>query len=241
MRTVVVVPTYQEALNVTTVLTGVREAVPAADVLVVDDNSPDGTAELAEQVGAGVGQVHVLRRPQRNGLGRAYRAAWEWALERGSHDPAALPSLLGPLADGADLVLGSRYVPGGSVPGWDLHRRLLSQGGNRYAGALLGLSVHDATGGFRAYRADLLRRIDLSTLAADGYGFQVELVYRSAALGAKIVEVPITFVDRTLGTSKMSLAIVWEALALVSWWAARDRLRGAAATTSTAWARRQRR
>jgi hypothetical protein len=134
-----------------------------------------------------------------------------------------LPALVAGIDGGADLVLGSRYVPGGAVPGWPLHRLWLSRGGNGYAKAVLGLPVHDATGGYRAYRAGLLRRIELDTLRASGYGFQIELVYRSTALGARIVEVPITFVDRRLGTSKMHAGIIWEALGLVTWWGARDR------------------
>ena len=235
MRTVVVIPTYQEALNVVEALTRVRATLPDADILVVDDSSPDGTAALASGVGDDLGGIHLLVRPERQGLGPAYRQGWQWAIDRGyevivsmdadgSHDPAALPRLLAPLEDGADLVLGSRYVPGGSVPGWAMHRLLLSKAGNRYAGLVLGFGVHDATGGYRAYRADLLRRIDVATLRASGYGFQIELVRRSAALGATVVEVPITFVDRELGTSKMSGSIIWEALALVTWWGIRDRL-----------------
>ena len=235
MRTVVVIPTFQEALNIETAIRGVRTAVPSAHVLVVDDDSPDGTAAIADRLGAELGQIDVLRRPVREGLGPAYRAGWGWALEHdfeiivsmdadGSHDPTALPSLLGAVENGADLAMGSRYVAGGSVPGWPLHRLALSRGGNRYASVVLAIPVRDATGGFRAYRADLLRRIDLSTLRANGYGFQIELVHRSTLLGARVREVPITFVDRRLGESKMSAAIIGEALALVSWWAVRDRL-----------------
>jgi len=236
VRTVVVIPTYQEALNVATAVRRVREHVPAADVLVVDDNSPDGTADLVEGLGVELGRVQVLRRAGRGGLGGAYRAGWARALDRGydvvvsmdadgSHDAASLPALLAAVAAGADLAIGSRYVPGGSVPGWPRHRLLLSRGGNRYAGVVLGVDVRDSTAGFRAYRADLLRRIDVSSLRANGYGFQIELVHRASRLGARIVEVPITFVDRTLGTSKMSPAIIWEALGLVTWWAVRDRVR----------------
>jgi dolichol-phosphate mannosyltransferase len=235
MRTAVVVPTYQEADNIVEAVTRVRRALPDAEVVVVDDSSPDGTAALASSLGAELGQVQVLVRSRRQGLGPAYREGWRWAIDHGyeaivsmdadgSHDPAALPSLIGPLEGGADLVMGSRYVPGGAVPGWPLHRLMLSKGGNRYAGLVLGLPVHDATGGFRAYRADLLERIDLSTLRANGYGFQIELVHRSVRLGAKVVEVPITFVDRQLGTSKMHAGIVWEALGLVTWWAVRDNI-----------------
>ena len=235
MRTVVVIPTYQEALNIETAVRGVRAALPDAHVLVVDDDSPDGTAAIAEGLDASVGNVHVLRRSVREGLGPAYRAGWRWALDHdfevvvsmdadGSHDPAALGALLAAVENGADLAMGSRYVAGGSVPGWPLHRLALSRVGNQYASIVLGIPVRDATGGLRAYRADLLRRIDLSTIRANGYGFQIELVYRSMLLGAQVREVPITFVDRKLGESKMSAAIIGEALALVSWWAVRDRL-----------------
>ena len=230
MRVLVVIPTFQEVDNIATAIEGVRKALPDAAVLVVDDSSPDGTARAASSCGA-----EVLVRPRREGLGAAYREGWARALDEGvdvivsmdadgSHDPGALPDLIAGIEAGADLVLGSRYVPGGDVPGWPLHRLWLSKGGNLYAKAVLGLPVHDATGGFRAYRADLLRRIDITTLRASGYGFQIELVYRATTLGARIVEVPITFVDRRLGTSKMHAGIIWEALGLVTWWGARDRL-----------------
>jgi dolichol-phosphate mannosyltransferase len=230
MRVVVVIPTYQEAENITTAIEGVHAAVPDAQVLVVDDSSPDGTAELARTSGA-----DVLVRPRREGLGAAYRAGWTRALAQdfdvivsmdadGSHDPAVLPRLLSEIGRGADLVMGSRYVPGGDVPGWPAYRLWISKGGSLYAKFVLGLPVSDATGGYRAYRADLLRRIDVSTLRASGYGFQIELVHRTTMLGGTIVEVPITFVDRRLGTSKMHLGIIWEALALVTWWGVRDRV-----------------
>ncbi len=226
----VVIPTYQEAENVATAVERVRKATPDAQIMVVDDSSPDGTAEIASALG-----VDVLVRPRREGLGAAYRAGWARALDAGfdvivsmdadgSHDPAALPELLERIDAGADLATGSRYVPGGDVPGWPIHRRWLSRGGNLYAKLVLGLPVLDATGGYRAYRADLLRRIDVGTLRASGYGFQIELVYRSMRLGATLVEVPITFVDRRLGLSKMHAGIIWEALGLVTWWAIRDRV-----------------
>ncbi|HZQ59411.1 MAG TPA: polyprenol monophosphomannose synthase [Acidimicrobiales bacterium] len=239
MRVLVVIPTYQEVENIAAAINGVRAALPDAAVLVVDDSSPDGTADVAKGAGA-----DVLVRPRREGLGAAYRDGWARGLDMGfdvivsmdadaSHDPAALPQLIAGIDAGADLVLGSRYVAGGAVPGWPAHRLWLSKGGNLYAKAVLGLPVHDATGGYRAYRADLLRRIDVATLGATGYGFQIELAYRSARLGADIVEVPITFVDRRLGTSKMHAGIIWEALALVTWWGIRDRLlrRGRRAST----------
>jgi dolichol-phosphate mannosyltransferase len=230
VRVLVVIPTFQEAENIGAAIDGVRTALPSAGVLVVDDSSPDGTADIASRRGA-----DVLVRPHREGLGAAYRHGWARGLQDGfdvivsmdadgSHDPCALPQLVAGIEGGADLVMGSRYIPGGEVPGWPAHRLWLSKGGNLYAKAVLRLPVHDATGGYRAYRADLLRRIDVGTLRASGYGFQIELVYRSTALGARIVEVPITFVDRRLGVSKMRPGIIWEALGLVTWWGARDRV-----------------
>jgi len=234
-RPLVVLPTFNEAENVGEVLRRVRTALPASDVLVVDDGSPDGTADLAEAAATEVGGVHVLRRPGKAGLGSAYRAGFRWGLERGydalvemdadlQHDPADLPSLLGPLDTGADLVIGSRYVAGGSTPAWAWYRLQLSRWGNRYAGFILGLGVHDATAGFRAYRADLLRGVDLDAVRADGYGFQIEMCYVARAAGATVVEVPIRFGDRHRGTSKMSSRIVFEALLLVTWWGLRDRV-----------------
>lgn len=224
-----VLPTYQEAENIATVLRRVRDAAPAAHVLVVDDASPDGTADLAAAVGEEIGQVDVLRRPGKAGLGSAYRAGFAWGLERGfdafvemdsdlSHDPASLPDLLAPLRDGADVVIGSRYVPGGSIPHWGLHRRALSRGGNVYAAWMLALDVTDLTAGYRAYSANILRRIDLGAVRADGYGFQIEMTYCAARAGGVITEVPIRFVDRVEGRSKMSMRTIVEALILVTWW-----------------------
>ncbi len=235
MRALLVLPTYQEALNLVEVLDRVRQATPDIQVLVVDDSSPDGTADLAEAHGAVVGGVEVLRRPAKSGLGSAYRDGFRWGLERGfdillemdsdlSHDPAALPSLLGAIEHGADLVIGSRYVPGGSIPAWAWHRRLLSRWGNRYAAAVLGLAVNDSTAGYRAYRATMLGRIDLDDIGADGYGFQIEMTYEVVRRGGAVVEVPIAFADRLRGDSKMSGRIVLEALVLVTWWGLRDRL-----------------
>ncbi len=236
MRALVVLPTYQEAENVAEVLRRLRAAAPSADVLVVDDSSPDGTAAIAKAAGHELGGVDVLVRPAKSGLGSAYRAGFAEGLERGydilvemdsdlSHDPARLPALLRAVEAGADLALGSRYVPGGSIPNWPFHRRWLSRSGNRYADLLLRLSVRDATSGFRAYRADALRRIDLGSVRADGYGFQIEMAYRVCGNGGRIVELPIEFVDREKGASKMSLRIIVEALLLVTWWGVRDRLR----------------
>lgn len=236
MRALVVIPTFNEAENIETVLRRVRAAAPEVAVLVVDDGSPDGTADLAEAVGVEMGEVHVLRRQGKQGLGSAYRAGFRWGLERGApilvemdadlqHDPAALPGLLAPIETGiADLVIGSRYVPGGSIPRWRWHRRMLSRWGNRYAGAVLGLGVHDATSGYRAYRAEVLRGLDLDAVRADGYGFQIEMAYQAARGGGRVAEVPIRFGERSFGASKMSGRIVVEALLLVTWWGLRDRV-----------------
>lgn len=228
MNTLVVLPTYNEAETIEEVLRRTRAAVEHASILVVDDGSPDGTAELAEKVAEELGSITVLQRGARQGLGDAYRAGFAWGLARGadalvemdsdlSHDPASLPRLLAAL-DRSDLVVGSRYIPGGSIPQWGLHRRLLSRGGNAYSSLMLGVPVRDMTSGFRVYRAGLLRRMDLDSVRADGYGFQIEMTYRAAEAGARITEVPIRFVDREAGQSKMSSAIVMEALALVTRW-----------------------
>jgi dolichol-phosphate mannosyltransferase len=231
----VVIPTYQEAVNIATVLQRVRTTLPAATVLVVDDGSPDGTADLAEAAGAELGQVEVLRRPAKAGLGSAYRAGFARGLADGfdvliemdadlSHDPADLPRLVGAVEDGAGLAIGSRYVPGGATPSWPFHRRQLSRWGNRYAGFVLGLGIRDATAGYRAYRGPMLEAIDYQTTRADGYAFQVEMAYRVRIVGGTIVELPISFTDRVRGTSKMSSRIVIEAMALVTWWGIRDRI-----------------
>jgi dolichol-phosphate mannosyltransferase len=235
MRCLIVLPTYQEADNITAVLQRVRAAMPSSTVLVVDDSSPDGTAELAEATAAQLGRIEVLRRPAKRGLGGAYRSGFEWGLARQfevlvemdadlSHDPAELPRLYATVEEGADLVIGSRYVPGGSIPAWSWYRRSLSRYGNRYAAAMLRLPITDATSGFRAYRASTLVDLGLETVRADGYGFQVEMAYRVAQRGGKVVEIPISFSDRNFGRSKMSGRIVVEALALVTWWGIRDRL-----------------
>jgi dolichol-phosphate mannosyltransferase len=224
-------PTYNEAENIDRVLRAVRSSLPEAGILVVDDGSPDGTADLAEKLGQDLGHIDVLRRSSKSGLGSAYRAGFAWGLDRGwdafvemdadlQHDPGALPALVAPIADGVDLVVGSRYIPGGSIPKWRWYRRLLSQGGNVYAAALLGLGIKDSTSGFRAYSARILKDIDLELVRAEGYGFQIEMVRQVLDHGGRVVEVPIRFVERTVGESKMSMYIVVEALALVTWWAA---------------------
>ena len=233
-RVLVVTPTFIEAENIEEFLRRARAAVPTADVLVVDDNSPDGTAAVAERVGAELGQVEVLRRPTKTGLGTAYRAGFTVGIERGydvlvqidadlSHDPAALPTLLRALDQGADLAIGSRYMPGGSIPHWPWFRRALSRYGNRYASFVLGTGIADGTSGYRAYPADTLKAIDYASTRAKGYGFQVETAYRVWQWGGRIAEVPIIFTDRVRGQSKMTWGIFAEELSLFTWWGARDR------------------
>jgi glycosyltransferase involved in cell wall biosynthesis len=235
VRVLVVVPTYQEAENVGELLIRLRAAVPEADVLVVDDDSPDGTAEITEAAGRALGRVRVLVRERKGGLGSAYRAGFGRGLEEGydvivqmdadlSHDPAAVPSLLAAVTAGADIAVGSRYVAGGSIPNWPAYRRNLSRFGNRYATRMLGLGINDATSGFRAYRADALRGIDVVNTTTTGYGFQIELANRVARAGYLMTEVPIVFRDRVRGTSKMSLGIVGEALWSVTRWGIGQRL-----------------
>jgi len=224
----VVIPTYEERLNIEGVVGRVRAAVPAANVLVVDDNSPDGTGLLADRLATGDTRVHVLHRLGKQGLGAAYLAGFGWGLVRGyrvlvemdgdgSHQPEQLPALLTALDD-ADLVLGSRWVPGGSVVNWPRSRELLSRGGNTYVRVMLGLGLRDATGGFRAFRRETLDRLDLDNVASQGYCFQVDLARRTVAQGMRVREVPIEFVERELGVSKMSGSIVREALWRVSLW-----------------------
>ncbi len=223
MRALVVLPTYNEADNIAEVLRRLRTAVPAADILVVDDGSPDGTAEIARAMGAKLGRVDVLTRAGKLGLGSAYVAGFRYALAQGaqyvfemdadfSHDPADLPRLLDAARGGADVVLGSRYVPGGSVEGWSLDRQILSRAGGLYARAVLGSEIRDLTGGFKCFRADALRAIGLDDLAADGYAFQVEATFRAARAGLRIEELPIVFHERRAGRSKMSPAIAVEAI-----------------------------
>jgi dolichol-phosphate mannosyltransferase len=229
VRPLVIIPTYNEAENIERIVRRISASLPEAGVLVVDDGSPDGTGDLVKCVAADLADVHLISRSTKGGLGSAYRAGFAWGLQHGydaliemdadfSHDPSALPALLAPLSDGYDVAIGSRYVEGGNVPNWARHRHLLSQGGNRYASAMLGLKVADSTAGFRAYSADLIRQLDLGVIRAEGYGFQIEMTYRAKQKGARIIEVPITFVDRVAGESKMSSRIVFEALALVTWW-----------------------
>jgi dolichol-phosphate mannosyltransferase len=229
MPTLVVLPTYNEILNIEAMLRALRTNVSDADILVVDDGSPDGTARRARELANELGSIHLLERSAKSGLGGAYRAGFRWGLEHDydvfveidcdfSHDPAALPTLLNAARD-REVVIGSRYVPGGSIPQWTWSRRLLSRGGNQYASLMLGLRVADSTAGYRVYTKSALEKIDFETVSADGYGFQIEMTYRARRHGASIVEVPISFTDRELGQSKMSGAIVFEALWLVTKWA----------------------
>lgn len=236
MRVLVLVPTYNEIENIDDVLHRARNALPDADLLVIDDGSPDGTADRAEKLDVDLGGIEVLRRGTKSGLGSAYRAGFRVGLARGydvmvemdadlSHDPAMLPELVAAIERGADLAIGSRYVHGGSIPDWKWGRRAISRFGCLYARTVLGLSVRDATAGFRAYHRRALRAIPMDDVRADGYGFQVEMTYLTERAGGRVVEIPITFRDRTLGRSKMSMRIVVEALVLVTWWGLRDRFR----------------
>ncbi|MFP3712222.1 polyprenol monophosphomannose synthase [Puerhibacterium sp. TATVAM-FAB25] len=244
-RTLVVVPTYDERESLPGTLAALREHVPDVDVLVVDDASPDGTGELADAIAAADPAVHVLHRRGKGGLGAAYVAGFGWGLERGyavlvemdadgSHRAVDLPRLLARAAapDRPDLVVGSRWVRGGSVVNWPWYRELLSRGGNTYVRLVLGMQVRDATAGFRAYPAETLRRIDLASVESHGYCFQVDMTWRVVRAGGRVAEVPITFVERVAGTSKMSRAIVAEALTKTTAWGLAHRgrqLRGLAA------------
>ncbi|WP_225754533.1 polyprenol monophosphomannose synthase [Actinotalea sp. Marseille-Q4924] len=237
----VVVPTYDEATTLPTTLARLRAAVPDAHVLVVDDGSPDGTGDVADRLAHGDAAVDVLHRPGKQGLGSAYVAGFRWALDRGaavvvemdadgSHQPEELPRLLAALHGpaGPGLVIGSRWVPGGRVVNWPRHREVLSRAGNTYTRLALGMPVRDATAGFRAFRADVLAALPLGEVASEGYCFQVDLAWRVVRGGGVVQEVPITFVERAEGRSKMSRAIVREALVRVTLWGIERHLRAAA-------------
>ncbi|RSS79875.1 polyprenol monophosphomannose synthase [Streptomyces sp. WAC06614] len=224
----VIIPTYNEAENIGPIVARVRKAVPEAHVLVADDNSPDGTGKLADELAASDDHVHVLHRKGKEGLGAAYLAGFAWGLERGygvlvemdadgSHQPEELPRLLTALG-GADLVLGSRWVPGGRVVNWPKSREFLSRGGSTYSRLMLGVPIRDVTGGYRAFRRETLEGLGLEEVASAGYCFQVDLARRAVAKGFHVVEVPITFVEREFGDSKMSRDIVVEALWRVTQW-----------------------
>ena len=233
-RVLVIVPTYNEVENIEPILARLHASVPDADALVVDDGSPDGTGGLAEKLAAEDARVHVLQRPGKGGLGPAYVAGFGWGRERGydvlvemdadgSHAPEQLPRLLTALAS-ADLVLGSRYVPGGAVTDWPAHRLLLSRAGNRFTRWALRLPLSDATGGYRAARGELIDRLHFGDVASEGYCFQVDWAWRAVRSGARVREVPITFAERQFGRSKMSGSIVGEALVRVTVWGLQDRL-----------------
>ncbi|HEY5685848.1 MAG TPA: polyprenol monophosphomannose synthase [Acidimicrobiia bacterium] len=226
-RVTVVVPTYNERSNLPHLAAAVR--LGGYRLLIVDDASPDGTGDVAEALAANDPEMAVLHRPEKIGLGPAYADGFDVALSRGadvvvqmdadfSHNPEDIPRLIEAIASGADLAIGSRYVPGGSTPDWPVGRRLLSRGGNVYARIMLGIPIRDATAGFRAFRADALRRLPYREAEASGYGFQVEMAWRANALGLTVAEVPIVFRDREIGTSKMSGDIVVEAMRLVTLW-----------------------
>jgi len=224
-RAVICLPTYDERENLAPILQAIHAVVPEVDVLVVDDDSPDGTGRLADELASRDPRVRVLHRAAKQGLGRAYLAGFAWALERGyglvlemdadfSHDPRHLPALLA-ASRSADVVLGSRYVPGGGTENWGLLRRLVSRGGSLYARTVLQVPVRDLTGGFKCFRREVLEALDLGSVECSGYAFQIELTYRALRRGFRVVEIPIVFADRRVGRSKMSRAIVLEAMGKV--------------------------
>jgi len=233
-RVLVVIPTYNEADNIKIIVDRVRGAVPQVDILIADDNSPDGTGRIADGLTAGDERVHVLHRPGKQGLGAAYVAGFGWAREHGyeavvemdadgSHAPEELPRLLDALSE-ADAVLGSRYVPGGTVVNWPTSRMLISRGGNLYVRMALGMPFRDATGGYRAYRMPVLDKMEIDSVSSQGYCFQVDLAWRAYRQGFRVTEVPITFADRERGASKMSQSIVREAFWRVTIWGTQSRL-----------------
>jgi len=234
-RVAVIMPTYQERQNLEAIAGRLRAAVPHADLLVVDDNSPDGTGDLADKLAETDTHIQVLHRTVKAGLGPAYTAGFRWALDRGydavvemdadgSHQPEQLPQLLAAL-DGADAVIGSRWIPGGRLLNWPKSREILSRGANVYTRLMLGLDIRDATGGYRAYRTSALRAISLDTVESAGYCFQIDLTLRLVRAGLRVVEVPITFVERERGASKMSRAIIGEAFLRVTQWGIAGRMK----------------
>jgi dolichol-phosphate mannosyltransferase len=233
-RVVVIIPTYNERKNLPLIVGRVREATPQVDILVVDDGSPDGTGELADEMAADDSQVKVLHRSEKSGLGGAYIAGFRWAADNGydvmvemdadgSHQPEELPRLLAALADGADLVIGARWVPGGKVENWPKSREVLSRSANIYARLMLGFHLRDSTGGYRAFRRTALEKIGLEGVESRGYGFQVDMAFRAVRAGLTAVEVPITFVERVHGVSKMSRDIIVEAMMMVTRWGLKRR------------------
>lgn len=225
-RTVILVPTYNEIDNLNAVIDSIHAHAPSADILIIDDQSPDGTGQLADELSAKDQRISVLHRQAKEGLGRAYLAGFEWALVRNydlifemdadlSHPAEAIPRMINEALNGADLVLGSRWVSGGGVVGWPLKRKILSRGGSLYARMILGARVKDFTGGFKCFKRSTLERLPLDQVETAGYGFQIELTWRALKLGLRVVEVPIIFTDRVAGSSKMSADIFTEALMLV--------------------------
>ncbi|MBF0807864.1 polyprenol monophosphomannose synthase [Rothia nasimurium] len=229
MRVLTVIPTYNEKENLPVVVERLRAAVPDCDILVVDDNSPDGTGQLADSMAAEDSHINVLHRTVKDGLGGAYLAGFDWGLEAGydvlvemdadcSHQPEQLPLLLQAIEGGADLAIGSRYVPGGKTKNWPLHRQILSRGANLYTRLILGTKVKDITAGYRAYRREALQKLNLEGIDSKGYVFQVDLAWRSEQAGLRIVEVPITFVEREIGSSKMDGNIIVDSMTKVTRW-----------------------
>jgi len=219
----IIIPTYDERENLRAIASRIHEVVPEVHLLVVDDNSPDGTGEVADDLAAKDERIHVLHRPGKMGLGTAYVEGFRKGLAEGydllwemdadfSHDPRYLPDMLAAMDNGADLAIGSRYVPGGGTENWGLRRKVLSKGGGVYARMVLGVPIKDLTSGFRCYRREVLERISLSEVRAEGYAFQIEMAYKTFKAGFRVEEVPILFVDRRVGKSKMSGGIVWEAV-----------------------------
>ena len=234
-RVAVLIPTYNERDNLPLVVERVRAAVPSADVVVLDDNSPDGTGDIADELAAADDHVKVLHRQGKEGLGAAYLAGFAWALERGydavvemdadgSHRPEHLPTMLEVAAD-ADLVIGSRYVRGGKIVNWPIDRKAISMAGNLYIKVILGMPVNDATAGYRVYRAETLRTIGLGQVESAGYVFQTDLTVRTVRAGLTVVEVPITFIEREIGVSKMDGDVVRESMARITRWGLTHRRR----------------
>jgi dolichol-phosphate mannosyltransferase len=225
-KAVICVPTYNEKENLAAIVAAILGATPEVDVLVIDDNSPDGTGQIADGIAGREPRVKVLHREGKQGLGKAYLAGFAWALEHGyelifemdadfSHDPKYLPFMLEKAREGADLVIGSRNIPGGGTVNWGIGRKILSRGGSFYARTILGIPIRDVTAGFKCFRRRVLESIDLASVECSGYAFQIELTYRTVRKGFKVVELPIVFVDRQVGSSKMSRRIVFEAMSKV--------------------------
>lgn len=234
MRVLTVIPTYNEKENLPVVVERLRTAMPEGHILVVDDNSPDGTGEIADQLSSKDSNIHVLHRTVKDGLGGAYLAGFDWGLAEGydvlvemdadgSHQPEQLPLLVKAVEDGADLAIGSRYIPGGKTKNWPVHRQILSRGANLYTKLILGTKINDITAGFRAFRRDALERLNLEDIDSKGYVFQVDLAWRSEQAGFKIVEVPITFIEREIGDSKMDGNIIFDSMTKVSSWGIKSR------------------